>query len=406
MNFKLWMQEIVLNEFTARNVYDFYALELAKEKINDAELNNKLIERGNELLDDIINAVGLLLIDRFADTIKWSFSEEDIIKEIKASLNYKQQVQAETKTTYLLSLYKKYNKFFQIPKSHYRYYEKIIKNDALMQEWNSFSKEQKKEVMETTIGLSTLMGNGTGRNWGQVYELFMNNITSPVLGSNQIIDRINIVTQLIHNNGNILEYLPHSFDKALHFRDNANLNQLIAQSSDEVKSLLKSAAIPYKPEPPPNHGQMMITAMNRASKLLKKHWTTPWEITNIQLMDFEKIPIDEIEKEGLSANLVEKAVYEISMKLENIDIDCKVECKLYDFHGANKAVDASIIKDSIKTNIPSLTKLLKTLHRRKHQAATSWYQKEFVQMGVEVISYLLEFLHYAQRLKKELIKDR
>ena len=75
MNFKAWLNTL-LNEFNITNLYDFYALELGKNQVQsygdslqDKEINAKIIQTGNDLLEDINDSLEIILLDRFIPPI-------------------------------------------------------------------------------------------------------------------------------------------------------------------------------------------------------------------------------------------------------------------------------------------------------------------------------------------------
>ena len=278
MKFKSWIKEnsSLLKEFNSTNLYDFYALELTQDKINDPDIKELLIDRGNRLLDDIIDSIGFVLLNRYAglfnSCIMSKKPETSSIDELSKPINKSDKDFPPN----LLQDIKPFRKIFDI--IHLKFpnwsWKTITENHDLVDEWDKLTKPQKKELVTLSrliLKLSdcnlTAASNSFSESWNSIYELYISYAdTPPIIKPKAITTAINSITQLVHNNGSILMYLPPALDKAIQTRDIATLPQLLGQASDDVRMLLRSASLQsggLTIQNPPLDGDLLLVGIRR-----------------------------------------------------------------------------------------------------------------------------------------------
>ena len=219
MNFKAWLNTL-LNEFNITNLYDFYALELGKNQVQsygdslqDKEINAKIIQTGNDLLEDINDSLEIILLDRFIPPILDLYRVYGFrLGSFEDYLNHEAPEYVDKIMEYI-PLYR--NKEFRM-----RFYDDIISDKSWIKKLYKYTKQERHEALVTahdflisrelisrdriTAGLET---------WDQIYKLYLNNWTDEILTSpKEIIKRIDSVLQMIHNSGSILQYMPPELD--------------------------------------------------------------------------------------------------------------------------------------------------------------------------------------------------
>lgn len=271
MQFREWLSESLLLEFRSSDFYDFYALELASKEMDSKEVNDLLIDRGNALYSDIMSALGFLLFLRYSNVVKQCLKTVDDLRDgDNLSLSdFPENVR---------SIAGKYVDVMNLVKSMPRvsWTHTIRQNRVAYESWLKLGEGEQRELVY--IGRELLLHwesncqtrsvlNTLSRQWENIYDYFVNNavgglITNPVV----VVRMINSLTQLVHNNGNILQYMPEELDKAIHVRDTARLSQLLYGASATVKGILRSASLPsggLVEELPPSSPQLFLTAMSR-----------------------------------------------------------------------------------------------------------------------------------------------
>jgi hypothetical protein len=280
LDLKSWLikHTSLLKEFNATNLYDFYALELTQDKINDPDAKELLIDRGNKLLDDIIDSIGFVLFNRYAGlfnscTIEKRIPSRDMTDDF---LNKPFPKINQDFPTHLLNDIKPFKDMFDL--IHIKFpnwsWRTIIENKPLLDKWNNLPKSQKKELI--TLAKITLqntkchfpaVSNSFSSSWNSIYELYNSYADNPPITNPKLLIRaINSTTQLVHNNGSILMYLPPKLDRAIQSRDIATLPQLLSQASDDVKLLLRSATLQsggLTQENPPLEGELLLVGIRR-----------------------------------------------------------------------------------------------------------------------------------------------
>lgn len=339
MNFKLWLNTL-LCEFNITNLYDFYALELGKNQVKshndstqDKEINAKIIQTGNELLEDINDSLEIILLDRFIPPILDLYrvngfrlgSFEDYLKH--------EAPEYVDKIMKYFPIYR--NKEFRM-----RFYDDIISDKKWIENLYKYTKKERHEALVTAHDFLMSRERVTAglEAWDQIYKLYLNNWTDQILTSpKEIIKRIDSILQMIHNSGSILQYMPPELDKGLQYRDNVtHLNQLLKHASTDVRELLRSAAMTGKHTPDSvNYAQMFLTAIRRAENSPSLQWQIKKQFIpkNITLKSFNN-------------NI---AIYEVDTTLPNQKkLTFDIRCFFYNFDKKHKAIKAQILKNSIK----------------------------------------------------------
>ena len=344
MNFKAWLNTL-LNEFNITNLYDFYALELGKNQVQsygdslqDKEINAKIIQTGNDLLEDINDSLEIILLDRFIPPILDLYRVYGFrLGSFEDYLNHEAPEYVDKIMKYF-PLYR--NKEFRM-----RFYDDIISDKSWIKKLYNYTKQERHEALVTahdflisrelisreriTAGLET---------WDQIYKLYLNNWTDEILTSpKEIIKRIDSVLQMIHNSGSILQYMPPELDKGLQYRDNVtHLNQLLRYASNDVRELLRSAALSGKTTSDTvNYGQMFLTAARRSEKSSNLLWQINQKYIpkNITLKSFNN-------------NI---ATYEVDTTLpNNKKLTFDIRCIFYNFDKKHKAIKAQVLKNTIQ----------------------------------------------------------
>jgi hypothetical protein len=271
MKFREWLQESLLLEFRSSNFYDFYALELASKQMGSKEVEDLIIDRGNALYSDIMSALGFLLFLRYGSLVRhcamtntvsrdvFKFRDSDFPDEFKGIIS-------------------KYISIFDYATSmpRWSWRNTLQRNEESYNMWLAMNVNDQKELVniaretllswEEECNIQVVMNTFSDR-WDSIYEYFVNNATSEVITKPAMVVRmINSLTQLVHNNGNILQYMPEELDQAIHVRDTATFSQLLYGASPTVKELLRSALLPsggLVEESPPSFAQLILTAMSR-----------------------------------------------------------------------------------------------------------------------------------------------
>lgn len=354
MKFKEWINKSLLLEFKASNFYDFYALELASKQMGSKEVEDLIVDRGNTLYSEIISALGFLLFLRYGSLVRhcmmtntvsrdvFKFRDDDFPDEYKGIIS-------------------KYIPIFdyatQIPRLSWR--NTLQKNEEAYNMWLAMNVDDQKELViiarETLLSIEgegdcniQVVWNTFSDRWDSIYNYFINNVTSEVITKPAIVVRmINSLTQLVHNSGNILQYMPEELDKAIHVRDTATLSQLLYGASPTVKELLRSALLPsggLVEEAPPALPQLLLTAMSRS---LNNHKN----INHIELLESNR-NID-----------LESGIYKIYGKLvdsNNKTSNCTFNIKLTKRKTRSRVIDLpkmeldlSSIKNSVLNKIPA-----------------------------------------------------
>jgi hypothetical protein len=299
LDLKSWLTKhsSLLKEFNATNLYDFYALELTQDKINDPDAKELLIDRGNKLLDDIIDSIGFVLFNRYAGLFNVCAIDKRLpVKDMTDGFLAKPLPKIDQDfPPHLLNDIQPFRDMFDL--IHIKFpnwsWRTIINNRPLLDKWNNLPKSQKKELITLArISLQNIRclfpaaSNSFSSSWNSIYDLYNSHADNPPITNPKLLIRaINSTTQLVHNNGSILMYLPPSLDRAIQSRDIATLPQLLSQASDDVKLLLRSATLQsggLTQEKPPLEGELLLVGIRR------------------QLNKFPKIISVDIEKESIA----------------------------------------------------------------------------------------------------------
>jgi hypothetical protein len=251
MNFKdFFYKSRTLLEFKSQDFYDFYALTAIQKMPNihgdlsaqrteyDKEIEDKIIDKGNKVIDEIIDDMSFIVLKRH---MRSSFFIETMGEKYPETLD---KIPKEKQNPTGFSRSWEDNQFFDI--------------------WHNFTDKDKDNIIE-----AALLNYGNRNPWKEILQLIIRTKEqTPIFDVDKIVYKVNELTQLIHNNGSILEYLPNEFDNALQTRDNASTAYLASIASPSVKELIRSAGIGYlgKPEKP-KYLDLIKTAMNRAIKM-------------------------------------------------------------------------------------------------------------------------------------------
>ena len=253
MNFKeFFYKSRTLLEFKSQEFYDFYTLaaiqkmpnihgELSTKKTEyDKEIEDKIIDKGNKVIDEIIDDISLVLLKRHMPLKKFLMELKEKYPDTLNKIPKERQI-----VTRFNSNNWRDNQFFDI--------------------WRNFTDKDKDNIIEAAL---PLYKSGVFPSWKATLELVKTTKEQmPILNVNQIVYKVNELTQMVHANGSLLEYLPSEFDHALQTRDNASTAYLASIASPSVKELIRSAGVGYlgKPEEP-KYLDLIKTAMNRAIK--------------------------------------------------------------------------------------------------------------------------------------------
>jgi hypothetical protein len=253
MNFKeFFYKSRTLLEFKAQEFYDFYTLaaiqkmpnihgELSTQRTEyDKEIEDKIIDKGNKVIDEIIDDISLVLLKRHMPIKKFLIQLKEKYPETLNKIPKERQIRTGFNSNNWGE-----NKFFDI--------------------WRNFTDKDKDNIIEAAL---PLYKSGVFPSWKATLELVKKTKEQmPILNVNQIVYKVNELTQMVHANGSLLEYLPSEFDHALQTRDNASTAYLASIASPSVKELIRSAGVGYlgKPEEP-KYLDLIKTAMNRAIK--------------------------------------------------------------------------------------------------------------------------------------------
>jgi hypothetical protein len=354
--FSEWFDKILF-EFNKTNLYDFYALEIGKNLVNNPEVIHKLVASGNDLLFDIFDTIGLLLVDRYCPDINFNLQNkrwgEDKLVEFLP--HYKNEIEQH---------------ITDIHNFNYRdaYYMDIINNPKKVAIWDGMNRRQRREFVilchdileKITQENEAHMSNSLTGAWQAIYKFWVENYDSGVVQSPEaIIKKVDKLLQIIHNNGSLLQYMPPELDRGLQYRDNvAHINQLLMYASDEVRGLLRSAAISHKDaKTKVNHGQMLLTALIRSLKS-PKFSGSDYVPHHISLKKFTEIAgnpeewSSRFQSEYGAVNSYEEVVYEITAKVygdaDEDDLIFDVICNLYNFKKDFKIMSVKIDKNSIR----------------------------------------------------------
>ena len=150
MNFKAWLNTL-LNEFNITNLYDFYALELGKNQVQsygdslqDKEINAKIIQTGNDLLEDINDSLEIILLDRFIPPILDLYRVYGFrLGSFEDYLNHEAPEYVDKIMEYF-PLYR--NKEFRM-----RFYDDIISDKSWIKKLYKYTKQEQKEHMDSCI---------------------------------------------------------------------------------------------------------------------------------------------------------------------------------------------------------------------------------------------------------------
>jgi len=253
MNFKdFFYKSRTLLEFKAQEFYDFYTLaaiqkmpnihgELSTQRTEyDKEIEDKIIDKGNKVIDEIIDDISLVLLKRHMPLKKFLIQLKEKYPETLNKIPKERQIETGFSSNNWGD-----NKFFDI--------------------WRNFTNEDKDNIIEAAL---PIYKTGIFPSWKATLELVKKTKEQmPILNVNGIVYKVNELTQMVHANGSLLEYLPSEFDHALQTRDNASTAYLASIASPSVKELIRSAGVGYlgKPEEP-KYLDLIKTAMNRAIK--------------------------------------------------------------------------------------------------------------------------------------------
>lgn len=280
MKFKEWLQESLLLEFRSSNFYDFYALELASQQMGSKEVEDLIIDRGNALYSDIMSALGFLLFLRYGNVFRQCASMKAMMLSADGrTINLLNKLRLSDFPDEIHDSVVKYMPIFDLANERPRigWTSTIDRNQAAYDSWLKFNADEQKELVyfarETLLSWEEdcnlqIVQNTFSDQWDSLYEYFINNVTSEFITKPAVVIKmINNLTQLVHNNGNILQYMPEELDKAIHIRDTAKLSQLLYGASPTVKEILRSALLPsggLVEEAPPATPQLFLTAMSRS----------------------------------------------------------------------------------------------------------------------------------------------
>ena len=254
MNFKeFFYKSRTLLEFKSQEFYDFYTLAAIQKMPNihgdlstkkteyDKEIEDKIIDKGNKVIDEIIDDMSLVLLKRHMRINKFLIELKEKYPDTLNKIPKERQIQTGFNSNNWGE-----NKFFDI--------------------WHNFTDKDKDNIIEAAL---PLYKSGIFPSWKATLELVKTTKEQmPILNVNQIVYKVNELTQMVHANGSLLEYLPSEFDHALQTRDNASTAYLASIASPSVKELMRSAGVGYlgKPEEP-KYLDLIKTAMNRAIKM-------------------------------------------------------------------------------------------------------------------------------------------
>ena len=253
MNFKeFFYKSRTLLEFKSQEFYDFYTLAAIQKMPNihgdlstnkteyDKEIEDKIIDKGNKVIDEIIDDISLVLLKRHMPIKRFLTQLKEKYPETLNKIPKERQIETGFSSNNWGA-----NKFFDI--------------------WHNFTDKDKDNIIEAAL---PLYKSGIFPSWKATLELVKTTKEQmPILNVNQIVYKVNELTQMVHANGSLLEYLPSEFDHALQTRDNASTAYLASIASPSVKELIRSAGVGYlgKPEEP-KYLDLIKTAMNRAIK--------------------------------------------------------------------------------------------------------------------------------------------
>ena len=254
MNFKdFFYKSRTLLEFKSQDFYDFYALTAIQKMPNiggdygdlstkkteyDKEIEDKIIDKGNKVIDEIIDDMSFIILKRHMRTELFIEIMQEKYPETLNKIPKERQIKTGFSRNW------EDNQFFDI--------------------WPKFTNKDKDNIIQASMETY-----GNQNPWKEISQLIKTTKEQiPIFNVNEIVYKVNELTQLIHNNGSILEYLPNAFDKALQTRDVASRAYLASIASPSVKELMRSAAVGYlgKPEEP-KYLDLIKTAMNRAIKM-------------------------------------------------------------------------------------------------------------------------------------------
>ena len=254
MNFKdFFYKSRTLLEFKSQDFYDFYALTAIQKMPNiggdygglstkkteyEKEIEYKIIDKGNKVIDEIIDDMSFIILKRHMRTELFIEIMQEKYPETLNKIPKERQIRTGFSRNW------EDNQFFDI--------------------WSKFTDKDKDNIIEASMEIY-----GNQNPWKEISQLIKTTKEqTPIFNINQIVYKVNELTQLIHNNGSILEYLPNAFDKALQTRDVASRAYLASIASPSVKELIRSAGVGYlgKPEEP-KYLDLIKTAMNRAIKM-------------------------------------------------------------------------------------------------------------------------------------------
>ena len=274
MKFK---QFLLLNEFKKRDFYDFYALQalqhhpsitqygtfygsLSTNKTElDKEIETKIIEKGNDILLELVDDIALVVYARY----QYAFKNYNVIRiEIMNMINPQNSDWG-------------------------RNWEVLTK--FMGEGWNKIDLTTKIKILESAKKYSTT----ERRTWGRIIDYCLDVLKIwPINNIKTIVLKINEAMQFVHNSGNLLEYLPKELEKALHTRDVANLAYIVSQASPQTRELIKSAGIGYIGQPKePSRLEILQTALRRAFAQLKqlKNSTLDLKLLNSESKESEYI---------------------------------------------------------------------------------------------------------------------
>ena len=266
LSFKEWLNNNLLLEFKSSNLYDFYALELAKDKIDSKELQDLLIDRGNALYQDILSAMGFVLFRRFATAAQNCAALNKLYGQDNSGSEYflfpDDKDISKHDVAYAHEIKKEYDEYYEFLVNALENgvvrtsWPELIKGSPKNYKmWLSLSGEKQKNLViftrklmyfYATIGFAmcSFAMRSVSAGWTAAYEFYINHMTDAVITNpNAIIKSVNELMQLVHNSGSLLEYMPTQLDFGLHVRDRASLPQLLSGASDSVREILRSASL-------------------------------------------------------------------------------------------------------------------------------------------------------------------
>lgn len=341
MNFKEWLNTLLV-EFNKTNLYDFYALELGRNQVKsygdslqDKEINAKIIQTGNDLLEDINDSLEIILLDRFIPTIL------DLYRVYGFRLgSFEDYLQHEAPE--FVDKIMKYFPLYRNKEFRMRFYDDIISDKSWIKNLYKYTKQERHEALVTAHDF--LMSRDpvpAGLDaWDHIYQMYLNNwTTSVVTSAKEIIKKIDSILQMVHNSGSILQYMPPELDKGLQYRDNVtHLNQLLKYASSDVRELLRSAAMSGKSTAEDvNYGQMFLTALRRAEKSPMLTWQIP---------DIKQYVPKNITLKSFDDNI---AIFDVDTVLPNgKKLAFDIRCIFYNFDKKHKAIKAKVLQNSIQ----------------------------------------------------------